>query len=137
LILKAEMRKRIQQVKILLIDDSKTALAFLETALRSAGLQARKLEFIAELINVTKDFHPDLIFLDINMPGVNGEQAGAIIRRHFPNARIVINSGEKEVRRIEVAKKIKAVAITEKGTNANVLVQLVESAMLYQPEGDT
>lgn len=78
------IRKRInarQGARALIIDDSPTIIAVLRKILRSAGyltLEALDAERGVELIRQEK---PDLVFLDIILPGMNGFGALRLIRK--------------------------------------------------------
>ncbi|MCG2578225.1 response regulator [Dechloromonas sp. XY25] len=81
-----ERRKRArvnarEGTRVLIIDDSKTIVAALRKFLRSAGyetLEALDAESGLQLLHEQK---PDLIFLDIVLPGMNGFAALRAIRR--------------------------------------------------------
>ena len=67
--------------RVLIIDDSKTIVAAVRKFLRSAGyetLEALDAEAGLELMRAHK---PDLVFLDIVLPGMNGFAALRAIRR--------------------------------------------------------
>ena len=48
-----------------------------------------------EAIERTKELHPDLVILDVSMPGVDGFEAARVIRRFFPDVRILMFSVHK------------------------------------------
>ena len=60
---------------ILIVDDSPTEVHVMQKALERHGFQTAAAENGAEGIRKAKEMHPDLIFMDVMMPGVNGFQA--------------------------------------------------------------
>jgi CheY-like chemotaxis protein len=57
---------------ILIIDDEPAWLGALSSLLRSRGYQVKKAESGAEALATLKRFRPDLIFVDVKMPDMNG-----------------------------------------------------------------
>lgn len=60
---------------ILIVDDSPTEVHVMSTALRSHGFRTAVAADGAEAVRLARLMHPDLIFMDVVMPGVNGFQA--------------------------------------------------------------
>ena len=60
---------------ILVVDDSPTEVHVIRKALEKHGFQTAAAADGAEGIRLAKQMKPDLIFMDIVMPGVNGFQA--------------------------------------------------------------
>jgi twitching motility two-component system response regulator PilH len=60
---------------ILIVDDSPTELHVFQAALEKHGFRTATAPDGAEGIRLAREMHPDLIFMDIVMPGVNGFQA--------------------------------------------------------------
>ena len=60
---------------ILIVDDSPTEVHVMQKALERHGYRTAVAGDGAEGIRLTRQMHPDLIFMDIVMPGVNGYQA--------------------------------------------------------------
>ena len=60
---------------ILIVDDSPTEVHVMKTALEKHGYQIESAADGAEAIVKAKAMKPDLIFMDVVMPGVNGFQA--------------------------------------------------------------
>ena len=61
--------------KILIVDDSPTERAFMESTLTKAGYQCVSATSGEEGIEKAKAELPDLILMDVVMPGLNGFQA--------------------------------------------------------------
>lgn len=100
----AAERRRKQRVdaregtRVLIIDDSKTIVTVLQKFLSSAGYETLE-AFDAETgLTVLQAEQPELIFLDIMLPGMNGFAALRAIRRD-PRTRatpVIMMSGNEE-----------------------------------------
>ena len=67
--------------KILLVDDSKTELHFLSELLRRQGYSVRTAESGDEALRRLAEDRPDLVLMDVVMPGQNGFQLTRTITR--------------------------------------------------------
>jgi twitching motility two-component system response regulator PilH len=67
--------------KILLVDDSKTELHFLSESLSMRGYAVRTAENGEEALRRMSEDRPDLILMDVVMPGQNGFQLTRSITR--------------------------------------------------------
>lgn len=67
--------------KVLVVDDSKTELMFLTDMLQKMGMQVRTAENAQETIQRLAEEKPDLILMDVVMPGQNGFQLTRSIAR--------------------------------------------------------
>lgn len=68
--------------KVLIVDDSKTELMFLADLLRKSGLAVRTAESGDEALRRLSEEKPDLILMDVVMPGKNGFQLTRAISRN-------------------------------------------------------
>jgi twitching motility two-component system response regulator PilH len=66
---------------ILLVDDSKTELYYLSDVLTKRGFRVRTAENGDEAIRRINEEKPDLILMDVVMPGLNGFQLTRAITR--------------------------------------------------------
>ena len=67
---------------ILIVDDSPTEVHVMQKALERHGYRTAVAVDGAEGIRLARQMHPDLIFMDIVMPGVNGYQATRALIKH-------------------------------------------------------
>lgn len=51
-----------------------------------------------DALGLAGDFAPDVVVLDYWMPGMDGEEAAAGLRRRYPEARIIAYSGVLEAK---------------------------------------
>jgi len=83
-------------VKIMVIDDSSTIRKTAETLLKRAGFEVITAADGFEAMSVVADQHPDIIFIDIMMPRLDGYQTCALIKnnKQFGSTPIVMLSSK-------------------------------------------
>ncbi|HTY48127.1 MAG TPA: response regulator [Steroidobacteraceae bacterium] len=60
---------------VLIVDDSPTELHVMQKALQRHGYKTAAAADGAEGVRLAREMNPDLIFMDVVMPGMNGYQA--------------------------------------------------------------
>ena len=90
---------------ILGIDDDPLILGFLATVIRSQDMLFVGVENAHDAIPVIKRDEPDLIFLDINMPGTDGLELCRSIRKNLPdyNSPVVFLTADHSEKILETA----------------------------------
>ena len=83
-------------IKIMVIDDSSTIRKTAETLLKRAGFEVITAADGFEAMSVVADQHPDIIFIDIMMPRLDGYQTCALIKnnKQFGSTPIVMLSSK-------------------------------------------
>jgi len=76
--------------KVLVVDDSPTERHALSTILIGAGLEVSAVESGEKAVEQAKLLMPDLILMDVVMPGLNGFQATRMIARDPSTASIPV-----------------------------------------------
>ena len=106
-----------------------------ETAARLRKLLGVDFDVIASvedgraLVDATERLSPDAIVADIDMPGVDGIAATALIRRHDPDARIVLVTVHSEAMLVEAGLAAGALGYVLKDTAGDELVPAVHAAL--------
>ncbi|MDH3647122.1 MAG: response regulator [Gammaproteobacteria bacterium] len=75
---------------VLIIDDSPTEVHVMKTALEKHGFETASAADGEEGLEKARDCHPDLILMDVVMPGLNGFQATRELSRDPETATIPI-----------------------------------------------
>lgn len=85
-----------RRYRVMFVDDSKTIRRTAETLLSREGFEVLTAVDGFEALGKIADYPPDLIFLDIMMPRLNGYQTCALIKRHraFRNTPVVMLSSK-------------------------------------------
>lgn len=87
------MNNRVTRRKILVIDDELELLSLMKEMLEENGYQALCVSNGADGIRLNEEENPDLIILDLRMPGMDGIETLRQIRKHAPDVRVIIMTG--------------------------------------------
>lgn len=86
--------------RVLVVEDSRTAARMICRSLEENGVVTRVLDNPASSLDAIRQFQPDLILMDMYMPGCTGVEAARVIRQYdeFLSIPIVYLSGETDIR---------------------------------------
>ncbi|MDH4320357.1 MAG: response regulator [Desulfobulbaceae bacterium] len=82
--------------KILLVDDEDSIHLLYREELEEEGYEVHSALSGEEALEKLKIIHPDLVILDINMPGMNGIDALRRIKEDRPNLPVILSSAYQE-----------------------------------------
>ncbi len=88
---------------VMIVDDSPTEVHVMKTALERHGFETVSAADGSECINLAREVRPDLILMDVVMPGVNGFQATRTLSRDPNTASIpvvMVTTKDQETDRI-------------------------------------
>jgi PleD family two-component response regulator/EAL domain-containing protein (putative c-di-GMP-specific phosphodiesterase class I) len=87
--------------RVLVVDDQEVAALFATRVLEKAGMRVRALADSLRLLEALTEFRPDLVLMDLHMPGADGLELTQIIRQQegFLNTPVVFLSGEVDPNR--------------------------------------
>lgn len=74
----------IKSVRVMIVDDNADHADTLATLLNLEGHTTRGIYTAVDIVNEVKRFRPDVVVLDIAMPGRDGWAAATAIRTAFP-----------------------------------------------------
>lgn len=128
-------------LKVLVVDDSKIVIAQLESILAGVpgvDLVGRATDGAAA-VRTAAFTRPDLVLMDIVMPGMDGLSALRMIRANRPRTRVVmISSVAAHGTNAEQAFRLGAVQMISKPFDRHQIESLLESelALKRNPDGD-
>lgn len=114
---------------IVIVDDADEVRFLVRTRLRLSG----RVNVIAEgadgtdAVVMAAEHSPDLMLLDVSMPGMDGLTALPLVLEASPRTRVVVFSGFKEQGLVEKAEALGAAAFIEKSTPIDTLVERLVS----------
>ncbi len=70
--------------RVLIVDDEPALARLFGLVLRQAGMETREVTDPLQIMNPLVEFRPDLILMDVYMPGCKGTELAAVIRQQEP-----------------------------------------------------
>jgi two-component system nitrogen regulation response regulator NtrX len=116
---------------VLVVDDETSILESLEGILADEGFEVIKAEGGAEALEKIQEVIPDLILLDIWMPGMDGIETLQKIKEGYPHLQVVMMSGHGNIETAVKATKIGAYDFIEKPLSLEKLLLSVNNALDY------
>jgi len=91
-----DVQSEFSGLKVMVIDDSKTIRRTAETLLKKAGCDVLTAENGFEALPIISAQHPDILFIDIMMPRLDGYQTCSLIKNNakFQNTPIIMLSSK-------------------------------------------
>ena len=117
-----------QMIKLLLADDNEKFLVFIKEILRVE----EDIEIVGEARNGeeailrTKELKPDIVLMDVRMPGMNGLKATASIKQIMPDVKVIILTIYDIDEYREAAKTIGASGFIVKKHMKTTLIQTIK-----------
>ncbi len=89
--------------KILVVDDEKRIADTLTEILEMSGFQVATAYDGWDALEAAARFHPDYLLSDVLMPRMNGVDLAIALRKMYPNAKILLFSGQAGISEILLA----------------------------------
>jgi two-component system response regulator NreC len=122
-------RMHASRIKVLIVDDH----AVLRQALRMLLENQQEVEVVGdagngrEALDAVEKLHPDVVLMDMVMPGLNGLEATRQIRRRAPKAKVLILTGYMEDEQILAALRAGASGYVVKKSDVEELLLGIQS----------
>ena len=87
--------------RVLIVEDDRPQAVFAEAILRGAGIQSEVVAIPERMMEALERFAPDLVLMDLHMPGVSGTSLTMQIREHpqFAFTPVVFLTGDQDPER--------------------------------------
>lgn len=94
--------------RVLIVDDDVVAMQYHAALLENGGIVVEQLSLPLKCLDVMKDFHPDLLLLDVSMPEMTGIELAQIIRQFsfYSSIPIIYLSSEDDPDKQRVAMQL-------------------------------
>ena len=101
-------------MNIMIVDDEPQVAEVLAKSLTRQGYRTTVVHSGAEALRLIDTTTPDALFLDVSMPGINGLEVLAEVRRTRPQLAVVVITGHATADEVEVVKRLGAVDVIPK-----------------------
>ena len=122
-------------IKVMIVDDH----AVVRSGLSAFLMVFDDLDFVGEAssgeeaIRLCKRLHPDVILMDLVMPGIDGAAATQAIREDCPDTQVIALTSFKEQELVQGALKAGAIGYLLKNISADELVSAIRAAHAGKP----
>jgi len=129
-----ELYMKERDIKVLLVDDEMDFANTLAQRLKMRNLKVGTAYNGEEALTRLKDDEPDVIVLDLNMPGMHGMEVLAKTRKSYPDIQVIILTGHGTDKEEDEAKKIGSCDFLNKPADIDYLEQKIRKAFLKKLE---
>ena len=117
-----------QKLKVLLVDDEQEFVETLADRLKMRDLEATTARNGEEALSVVKREEPDVILLDLKMPGIDGIEVLRRVKKAYPNVQVIMLTGHGSEKDEEAARSLGAFDYIQKPVDLDALVPRIRNA---------
>jgi len=121
--------------KILLVDDEKEFVHTLSERLQTRNLDSAVVYDGEEALAFIESEEPEVMVLDLKMPGIDGIEVLRRVKRTHPNVEVIILTGHGSDKEKQIAADLGAYAYLQKPIDIDLLAQTMREA--YQRVAET
>jgi two-component system NarL family response regulator len=116
-------------MRVLLVDDNRLMLEGLQSLLEARGIEVAGVAADGlEAVDLAWELRPDVILMDVRMPGCDGLEATRLIKARMPEARIVMLTTSDDEDDLFEAVRSGACGYLIKSIDTETLVEALEQA---------
>jgi len=121
--------------KILLIDDDTNVASYVKFRLQKKGYTLKHIDNGLDGVQAIEDFKPDLVILDMMMPGIDGREVAEIVKEKnlMDISRIIVLSGKEVTEEVKALFDLGIHDYLQKPFNIDNLVLRIERALSNLP----
>lgn len=126
--MKQRKGRKMGQNKILIVDDEKAIISLMEHAFSRAGFDVGSAQNGEDALELLKQDRIQVMFLDLNMPGMDGIHLCRAIRKDMPMAMIFAITGYASLFELSECREAGFDDYFKKPVNIKTLVKTAEDA---------
>ncbi|MCF8067511.1 MAG: response regulator [Desulfobacterales bacterium] len=116
------------KIKILLVDDEEDFVETLSERIQMRNFDAEIAFNGQEALQLIKNKTPDVMVLDLKMPGMEGMEVLRRVKKDFQNVQVVVLTGHGSEKDEEEARNLGAFEYHQKPVDFNILVKTIKNA---------
>lgn len=120
-----------EPARVLIVEDQEVVAAYYQSVIKMAGMSTRVTTNADDLLNRIEEYNPDLILMDLYMPGCGGIELSKMIRQmdRFVSTPIVFLSSEDDFSKQMEAMRVGGDDFLTKPIKASHLIALLRSRL--------
>ena len=122
------------EIKLLLVDDEKDFVSTLAERLDLRNLSSEVALGGQEAIEAVDDGVPDVMVLDLKMPGIDGMEVLRRVKKTYPAVQVIILTGHGDQRQEREARSLGAFDYLSKPVEIDFLIERIRAAAAVKPE---
>jgi len=115
-------------MKVLLVDDEETFVQTLSERLKMRDLESDTVYDGEQALTFVDDREPDVMVLDLKMPGIDGMEVLRRVRASFPEIQVIILTGHGTDRDEDAARTLGIFDYIKKPVDVEVLASRIRAA---------
>ena len=121
--------------RVLIVDDEPETCVLLQAYLEEARIEVAGLAYSGEAaVSVCHDLCPDVVLMDVRMPGMNGLEATELIKKDDPAIPVILLTFYDEIDWTISVERTGAFCYLLKGCPPSMIVDMVRQAWEYRRE---
>jgi DNA-binding NtrC family response regulator len=116
------------KIRVLLVDDEQDYVQAMAERMQMRDVSSRVALSGDEALQMVEEETPDVMVLDLRMPGIDGMEVLERVKREHPRVQIIILTGHGSEREEEAARRLGAFEYLQKPTDTNDVLKTVRSA---------
>jgi DNA-binding NtrC family response regulator len=124
-----------KNIKVLLVDDEKDFVNSLSERIQMRELDSKIAYDGEQALELVTDEIPDVVVLDLRMPGIDGLEVLERLKKNYPNVQVIILTGHGSDEDEKVSKRLGAYDYLQKPVSIDKLIRSIKGA--YQSLEDT
>ena len=121
-----------EQIKLLLVDDETEFIKTLSERLKMRDLDSEIALNGEEALKIVDKEPPDVMVLDLKMPGIDGMEVLRVIKKAHPNVQVIMLTGHGSEKDEKEARRLGAFDYLQKPVGMEKLVKIVKNAYSYK-----
>lgn len=117
-----------KKLRLLLVDDENEFVETLADRLKMRELDASIARNGEEALSAVKEEEPDVIVLDLKMPGIDGIEVLKRVKKAYPHVEVIILTGHGSKQDEEAARRLGAFDYVRKPADLDRLVSRIKNA---------
>jgi len=116
------------KIKVLLVDDEEDYVRTMAERMEMRDVSSRVALNGSEALQMVEDETPDVMVLDLRMPGIDGMEVLEQVKKEHPNVQVVILTGHGSDKEEKEARRLGAFQYLQKPADTNQILSVIRSA---------